>query len=253
MHGQLSPRSDCSKTTNCYVFGTPAASQPADHTACKSEHKSHQHHHHLNDDRKNKIQNQQQKLVSNLHQEFNNSKVSRTEKAMNDYLNLSTSNNTSNSSTNSMADSDLTAKLAAATQDKLEQAQEVVDKVNNNTPDESNVERKSQFNCLPSRATNFQNEASLDSTEQITITNQINQMRSLSIQAPDCPFERVQFYKWFASIVRRCRKGGIQNMDSKQFLQNNNHSKYGGFIELVYKQELRDLIWLEIKAWMDTR
>lgn len=250
LSGQISPRADQHAKAG-YLFNA-AGSHSADHAVCKAEHKSH----HLHGDRKHKLHQQHQKLVSNLQSEFNKATaVSKTEKAMSDYLNLNTSNNTSNSSTNSTStDGDLTAKLAAATQKQLanQQQQEAADKENAQCDVERDVERKSQqFNCLPSRAA-FQNESNLGSTEQIQISSQMNQMRSLSIQAPDCPLERVQFYKWFSQNVRRGRKG-IQNMDANKNFLNNNHSKYGGFMELVYKQELRDLIWLEIKAWMDQR
>ena len=261
MHGQqLSPRAvDCNK--NAYQFNIGSGSggnQPID-SACKLEqHKSHSNH---EEDKKHKLKHHNEKLVNSLQTEP--VKQSRIEKAMNDYLNLNTSNNTSNSSTNStLADNDLIAKLKA-TQDKLINQQELIetDKSAASAIDcetaASSLERKiSQFNCLPSRATTFQNPES-NSTEQITISNQIvNQIRSLSIQEADCPFERVQFYKWFAQIVRRGRKG-IQNINSKHFLNNSsnhhNSSNYGGLIELVYKQELRDLIWLEVKAWTDNR
>lgn len=247
--GQISPRAEGKGGCPFTVSG----SHSVDHSACKSEHSKS--HHGSVHDKKHKLAAQHQKLVSNLASEFSKqaAAVSKTEKAMNDYLNLNTSNNTSNSSTTS-ADGDLPGKLAS-TQNKLSSSQHqeaVADKENAQCESslESNLERKSQFNCLPSRASTFQNDSSLTDDQ---ISSQINQMRSLSIQAPDCPMERVQFYKWFSQIVRRGRKG-IQNMDAnKNFLNNGTHSKSAGFMELVYKQELRDLIWLEIKAWMDSR
>ncbi|RWS21901.1 mitogen-activated protein kinase kinase kinase 4-like protein, partial [Leptotrombidium deliense] len=72
-------------------------------------------------------------------------------------------------------------------------------------------------------------------------------LRALSVQAPDCPLDRIQFYKSFSQSVKRGKRGVNSSFVS------NNDMNVGGFIELVYKQELRDLIWLEIKAWMDNR
>lgn len=237
MHGQISPRADCPTKSNC-LFNL-VGRQSSD-SICKSDRKPS-----VNEEKISKLQNQHQKLVNNLEHEFK--QTNKIEKAMNDYLNINTSNNTSNSSTNStVGDIDLTAKVTA-TQEKLQQQEST------ETNNESNLERKSQFNCLPSRSTTTFQSDNITTLNQSEITIS-NQFRSLSIQAPDCPLERVQFYKWFSQIVRRGRKVGLQSgMDSKHFLNSNHTSKFGGFFELVYKQELRDLIWLEIKAWMDNR
>ncbi|RWS06909.1 mitogen-activated protein kinase kinase kinase 4-like protein [Dinothrombium tinctorium] len=101
------------------------------------------------------------------------------------------------------------------------------------------IERKSQFSCLPSRPI-YQSGVRSNSISSST------SLRSLNVQAPDCPLDRIQFYKSFCQMVRKGKR-------DSSFVSSNNDINVGGFIELVYKQELRDLIWLEIKAWMDNR
>lgn len=104
------------------------------------------------------------------------------------------------------------------------------------------VELKSQFSCLPSRPL-YQSSAR---TNNLSLTNSI---KTLALNAPDCPIDRIQFFKSFTQVVRKGKKGG-----TAAFVANSNNSlNAGGFIELVFKQELRDLIWLEVKGWIGSR
>lgn len=103
--------------------------------------------------------------------------------------------------------------------------------------------KSQQFSCLPARSSPYAgNEGPLRNAD----LSHSHTVRSLSLQAPDCPLNRLQFYKTFAQLVRRGRRG----LHSASALTN---QQMGGFFELVYKQELRDLIWLEIKAWLVDR
>lgn len=98
---------------------------------------------------------------------------------------------------------------------------------------------KSQFSCLRSRPT-FQK----SHHDQNGSLHGMSSSKSM-ICIQDCSVERVQFYKNISQIIRKGKKGS--------FGSNTSGWNAGGFIELVFKQELRDLIWLEIQGWMDNR
>ena len=88
-----------------------------------------------------------------------------------------------------------------------------------------------QFNCLPTRPV-------IESEEQ----------RSKFMHQLSIPSERVVFYKEVSQRIRRGKKGN-NYINSKS----SNVSRGSGFNQLVYNQELRDLIWLEIQGWINDR
>ena len=104
------------------------------------------------------------------------------------------------------------------------------------------IELKSQFNCLPARPIY---QSSIDRASGMQSSSSV---KSLTLQTPDCPIERIQFYKNISQVVRKGKKGAT----AANFV-NNSSIQAGGFIELVFKQELRDLVWLEIQGFMDNR
>jgi len=105
--------------------------------------------------------------------------------------------------------------------------------------DGPSVERKSQFSCLPTRPVY---RSSLRSNSSSS-----NSLKSLTFQAPDCPVDRLQFFRSFSQLLRKGKR------DMNNSFMSSKDTNMGGFIELVYMQELRDLIWLELKAWFDNR
>lgn len=127
----------------------------------------------------------------------------------------------------------------------------------------------SQFSCLPSRSV-YQREnennagstlslsvsesapttpgsASTSSSAAISIGQPVQPTYSSSKFHVDCPSERIHFYKTTVQLLRKGKKGTTAAWSAGPGLCSN------GIIELVFKQELRDLIWLEVKGWMNNR
>lgn len=92
-----------------------------------------------------------------------------------------------------------------------------------------------QFNCLPSRPVIESDEYRNKSSQQLPI-----------------PSERISFFKEVSQRIRRGKR--VNNyVNGSSNKSSNFHAEEGGFNQLVYNQELRDLIWLEIQGWINDR
>lgn len=127
----------------------------------------------------------------------------------------------------------------------------------------------SQFSCLPSRnvyssegdtnqSTNVTSDHVTDSTSSAATTSSTTNINNTPVHVipgnskfHDCSPERIAFYKTTVQLLRKGKRGSAASWSTVGSSRSNLYSN--GIIELVFKQELRDLIWLEIKGWMGNR